>query len=109
MTIKERCQYPKFNTITEDCKKKIKEKFEEYGNSWKGETDFNFWENRLKREVQEFIESIKYGNTSFEHQRIEGIDIINVVSMIIENIREINVKYYGRDPKSAVHPDWRYG
>ena len=94
-------KYPNFKEIINECKKQMKIKFPDYGNSWDDreftfgyspEVDNEFWKKRLKTELKEFLKS-----NDVDDAKKELIDIINIACMIYEK------SIYYRDP------NWRYG
>lgn len=77
----ESVKYPAFDTIIQDCKKKIESKFTEYGNSWINQDNDKFWIIRLKGEVDELVQRLD--SLPYPTKRMsEAIDIINICAMI---------------------------
>lgn len=74
-----KCHQPHWKAIQDMCKRKIKEKYPEYGNSWLTEFSYEFWNQRLQSEVDEVKED--YSDNRIE----ELIDVINVCAMEISN------------------------
>lgn len=75
--------YPNFKEIVNNCKKKIKEKFPDYGNSWVSFSDKSFWKKRTKEEFDEI-----WLSESPEQMKNEIDDLINILSMTRENVDE---------------------
>ncbi len=77
------CILPYWGQIQNLCGLKIKQKFPQYGNSWKECFDDNFWNQRLQGEVNE----VKEVSSLDQDRRIsELIDVINVCAMQISNL-----------------------
>ena|SRR6185312_2653274 len=80
MTLPSECQQPLWDRIVSDCKRKILEKYPQYGNSWKDfdlqGTNTEFWKKRLLKEVEEVFE--KQGVNRLE----ELTDVINICAMM---------------------------
>ncbi len=77
-------RYPDFKTIVMNCKKKIDEKFYQYGNSWVNFTDDEFWKKRLQGEINEIWKA-----KTPEQMKSEIVDAINVLTMIDYNVDEM--------------------
>jgi len=75
--------YPDFEKIVKECKKKINEKFSDYGNSWKYNHNEQSWKIRIQDEIDEIWQS-----TTPEQMTDEIIDAINVLSMMKENVKD---------------------
>lgn len=99
--------YPKFNKIVEDCKDKIKDKFPEYGNSWKdtGLIYTDFWEKRLNGEIKEIFElKDTLADNKFNLMKSEIVDAINVLAMMYEHANQLSKK-----ENDIYKRTWRYG
>ena len=79
---KEECEQPNWQEIIKLCNKKIEDKYTEYGNSWVGFFDDDFWDIRLKGEVEELS---KLNSWQHEEKIKELVDIINICAMQITN------------------------
>ena len=79
--------YPDFKEIAKLCKKKIEDKYPQYENTWYNFQDYNFWEKRFKVEVSEVLKVLE-GNIYKKSKKLEAelIDVINIASMMIENL-----------------------
>lgn len=72
--------YPDFDEIIKDCKAKMKQKFFQYGNSWKDITiSDEWWKKRLEGEIKEIF---KTKNHWLSEKEI--IDAINILAMMWE-------------------------
>lgn len=71
---------PNFDEIIQKCKAKIECKFDDYGNSWVGYSDWQFWMNRLQGEIAEIWQTSN--PKQFEK---EIVDAINILSMMYMN------------------------
>lgn len=91
---RDKCRFPNFKQIISQCKEKMKSQFPKYGNSWRGERNFQFWKRRLENEIKEIWEA----KTEAEFKK-EIVDAINILAMINENSSswEAHVNYYGLD------------
>ncbi len=77
-------QYPNFDDIVIQCKKKIDEKFPEYGNSWKEDPfTMDWWNKRLNREIKEIFEA-----KSVEKFVDEIPDAINILAFLYSRSRQ---------------------
>ena len=75
-------EFPDFNEIMEECKKKMIEKFPEYGNTWKHEPlTLHWWLQRLRGEISEIKKTKNPTKIT-----AEIIDAINILAMIYERI-----------------------
>lgn len=81
--------YPNFDQITKDCKKKIDESFIDYGNSWKYNSDDDFWKIRIQNEIDEIWES-----ENPKQMEKEIIDAVNVLAMTKENVRDFPIERF---------------
>jgi len=80
----DKIEYPFFDEIVIQCKEKIKEKFEEYGNSWKDDPfTMEWWENRLREEIKEIFEA-----KTIDKFIDEIPDAINILAMIYSRSRQ---------------------
>lgn len=98
---KKKIIYPDFNNIIKKCKQKMDEKFESYGNSWKGNyldsVDWEWWNSRLKGEIKEILDT----NHPVEKER-EIIDAINILCMMLENNKKF-VEWHVADLRMGRH------
>jgi len=76
--MKSEIEYPFFEEIVIQCKAKINDKFDEYGNSWK-ENPFtmDWWQKRLMKEIKEIFEA-----KSVDEYVDEIPDAINILCMM---------------------------
>jgi len=76
--MKSEIQYPHFEEIVIQCKAKINDKFDEYGNSWKDDPlTMEWWKKRLMKEIKEIFEA-----KSVEKYVDEIPDAINILCMM---------------------------
>jgi RNA processing factor Prp31 len=76
------CMFPNLTEIVDKCRTKIRKKYDEYGNSWVGETDWDFWRMRLSGEIKEI-----WASGNMEKRQNEIIDAINILAMMYENCK----------------------
>lgn len=95
----EEIRFPDFDSIVMQCKVLMSKQFPKYKNSWTTtsfdfgncvfDTNRDFWYNRLKTEVKEFLKADTASSAKYEL-----IDVINVSSMIYEQAKQVRDPYW---------------